>query len=275
MNEIKRFTQSELHGNSLYAQKAVAHSSETHWHEFYEITYYPDATGEAVVNNVQYPITPGTLFLLTPLDFHSANITSTKSSECYKIYFLDNQFEVGLVKYLGNPIILHDVEADSFICSVLKELCSIQPIETDPEYITVKLQNYLLKSLIIKTFKNSGAKNPSQQKNALGDLVKNGITYITSHFSEDPSLDEVAKITGVSPNYFSKIFKSVTGTTFQFYITNLKINYAKQLLAESDFSVSDISSRSGFNNLSNFLRSFKRSCGETPTEYRTNYRASK
>lgn len=275
MNEIKRFTQSELHGNSLYAQRARSNNSETHWHEFYEITYYPDATGETVINNVSYPVSPGSLILLTPLDFHSVNITSSPGGTCFKIYFLDNQFEVGLVKYLSDPIILHNITPNSFLHSVFEELCKIQSGGVEQEYMTVKLQSYLLKSLLIKILKSNGTNAALQPKNISSDLVKQGITYFTSHFSEDPPLNEISRILGVSPNYFSKIFKSVTGTTFQAYTTKLRINYAKQLLEESDFSISDVSTKSGFNNLSNFLRSFKKLCGVTPTEYRSDRRKTK
>ena len=275
MNQIKRFAQSELLGKSLYAQRAVAHNSEIHWHEFYEITYYPDAIGKTVINNTEYPISPGSLILLTPLDFHSVDIESSQSKVCYKIYFLDNQFEVGLAKYLNGPLVLNDLKNDEFICSLLKELCVVASQTKDHEYMTEKLQGYLLKSLIIKILKSCHVENASQPKQMSNDLIKQAITYITSHFSEDPTLNEVADILGVSPNYFSKRFKIVTGTTFQTYITNLKINYAKQLLAESDYPVYEISTKSGFTNLSNFLRTFKRMSNMTPTEYRTNCLISK
>lgn len=232
MNEIKRFTQSELRGNSLYAQKASVHSVDTHWHEFYEITYYPQAVGKTVINNTSYPISPGTLVLMTPLDFHAVDICCTQDETCYKIYFLDNQFEVGLAKYLSDPIILHGIETDDFLFSVLKELCKIQKDMKDNEYTTVKLQGYLLKTLIIKILQRRGDLARAS-KNVSGNLVKQGITYITSHFAEDPSLNEVASALGVSPNHFSKVFKAVTGTSFQWYVTHLRIQYAKQLLVES------------------------------------------
>ena len=117
-----------------------------------------------------------------------------------------------------------------------------------------------------------GGDSTVRPQNASGNLVKQGITYITAHFAEDPSLSEVAASLGVSPNYFSKIFKTITGTSFQAYVTNLRINYAKQLLNESDVSVSEIATMSGFNTLSNFLRTFKSVCGVTPSEFRTTTR---
>ena len=270
MNRIKRFTQSELHGYPLYAKTAVAHSFETHWHEFYEITYYPDAVGETVINNTVYPISPGTLILMTPLDFHAMDITANDQT-CYKIYFLDNQFEVELAKELSDPIILHDVYENDFMYAVLNELCKIQKSGKVEEYTTAKLQEYLLKSLVIQILQRSGGATV-HSKNASSNLVKQGITYITAHFADDPTLSEVADVLGVSPNYFSKIFKTVTDTSFQAYVTNLRIKYAKQLLVDSDLSVSEIATHSGFNTLSNFLRTFKTVCGTTPSEYRTQHR---
>ena len=70
--------------------------------------------------------------------------------------------------------------------------------------IPLKLQGYLLKTLIIKILQRRGDLARAS-KNVSGNLVKQGITYITSHFAEDPSLNEVASALGVSPNHFSKV----------------------------------------------------------------------
>ena len=86
---------------------------------------------------------------------------------------------------------------------------------------------------------------------------------------KDISLDSVAQAVSISPYYFSKLFKEETGTNFSDYLTELRINRAKQLLDEDpDRNIKEISIESGYSNPNYFSRIFKKWTGSTPTERR-------
>lgn len=92
--------------------------------------------------------------------------------------------------------------------------------------------------------------------------------YIEGHYLDSISLTEVAELVGMSDSAFSHFFKNKTGTTFIDYLNNLRIAKACQLLSETTQTVSEVCFNSGFNNVSNFIRMFKKRKQYTPNEYR-------
>ena len=93
--------------------------------------------------------------------------------------------------------------------------------------------------------------------------------YLNSHFNKDISLDMVSEKIGLSPQYFSKIFKEGYGINFIDYITDMRLNYSKVLLNSSDKSINEISSSVGYSDANYFCRIFKKNIGITPGQYRS------
>ena len=71
--------------------------------------------------------------------------------------------------------------------------------------------------------------------------------------------------------YFCKLFKQQQGVTIHQYVTNFRINKAKEMLAYSKLSVNTISAKVGFKNSLTFIRAFERAEKMTPSEYRSYY----
>lgn len=92
--------------------------------------------------------------------------------------------------------------------------------------------------------------------------------YIDEHYSDGVSLEEVALATGISRYYVSHLFKELMNTTFVGYVNELRLNRAAMLLVTTDSPIIEIASLSGFNNLSNFNRTFKMYFDRTPSAYR-------
>ncbi len=92
--------------------------------------------------------------------------------------------------------------------------------------------------------------------------------YIQRHYSINLSTDLICKKFSCSKSYFSHSFKSHTGQSFREYLTNIRLNYAKQLLEHSNLSITQISSSIGFNDSNYFSNVFKRKIGISPLLYR-------
>lgn len=92
--------------------------------------------------------------------------------------------------------------------------------------------------------------------------------FIENNYQEPIKLNDAAALVNMSESAFSHFFKKKTNSTFIDYITNLRIAKACQLLAETSHTVAEICYTCGFNNLSNFIRIFKKKKGSTPNEYR-------
>ena len=95
--------------------------------------------------------------------------------------------------------------------------------------------------------------------------------YLMQHFTEEISLEEVAALANMSPQSFCRFFKHCTRKTFLAFLNELRVGYACRLISENRYNISEIGYKSGFNNLSNFNRQFKRVMGKTPSAYRREY----
>ena len=93
--------------------------------------------------------------------------------------------------------------------------------------------------------------------------------YIERNYAKTVNLSEVASLVSMSDSAFSHFFKKRTNISFKDYLTNVRISHACQLLTKTTHSVAEICFACGFNNLSNFIRIFKKKKGSTPSDYRT------
>ena len=95
--------------------------------------------------------------------------------------------------------------------------------------------------------------------------------FIAKNYMDEIRLNTLADIAGMSPSAFSRFFKLHTGRNLSEYIIEMRLGYASRMLVDTAKSVAEISFQSGFNNLSNFNRIFKKKKGCSPSEFRENY----
>ncbi len=99
-------------------------------------------------------------------------------------------------------------------------------------------------------------------------IITRAQEYIRQNFRKDISLEEVARAVGISPYYFSKLFKEEAGMNFTEYLTGIRIETAKRLLSVGELSIKQVCVDSGYSNPNYFSRIFKKWVGITPTEFR-------
>ena len=98
--------------------------------------------------------------------------------------------------------------------------------------------------------------------------IQMAIGYIQEHFAENLTVNVLAEHYGMSPNYFSSMFQKEMSRSAVNYITELRINQARELLYHSELSVVDISKKVGYEDSQYFFRVFKKYLGMTPLQYR-------
>ncbi|HUC91088.1 MAG TPA: AraC family transcriptional regulator [Paenibacillus sp.] len=92
--------------------------------------------------------------------------------------------------------------------------------------------------------------------------------YIRERFTEEVSLEEVADFVHLNPHYFSKVFKQQVGETFIDFVTRLRIDMAKSLIASDRLSLKEVCFAVGYKDPNYFSRVFKKITGVSPSEYR-------
>jgi AraC-like DNA-binding protein len=99
------------------------------------------------------------------------------------------------------------------------------------------------------------------------DRLMKVMHFINSKYLKKIELDKVAEVANLHPSAFCRFFKQKTGKSLSGFVNDMRISYACRLLIEAKMSVSQICFESGFNNLSNFNRTFKKHTGFTPSDY--------
>jgi two-component system response regulator YesN len=95
--------------------------------------------------------------------------------------------------------------------------------------------------------------------------------YIQEHYMEPLTLEELGDVVGFSGSYFSTVFRKETGKTFLEYLTEIRIEEAKQILIETSLTIESVSQEIGMNDYKRFSKIFRKQTGITPKEYRNLY----
>ncbi len=100
-----------------------------------------------------------------------------------------------------------------------------------------------------------------------GDRLTRVMHFISTNYQYTVKLEKVAEMAHLHPSAFCRFFKEKTGKSLMEYVNDMRVSYACKLIIEGKQTVSQICFEVGFNNLSNFNRTFKKQTGFTPTEY--------
>ena len=102
---------------------------------------------------------------------------------------------------------------------------------------------------------------------AYSEYVKSAIAYTVDNYAFIESLTEVADYVNINADYFCRLFKAETGSTYNSYLTNCRIQKAVELLTNTDLKVYEVAEKVGYSNLSYFSRVFKKVMGVNPFFY--------
>ncbi len=249
------------------SHRSLKRKSELHWHDYIEMELITSGEGEQRLNGKSFRLQRGTVSIIRLTDCHSV---TPKNNLRFINFSLDERLLYedvlralsSLNKELCvqiNPSDFHTLEGISLLC--LNEAGKEKP---NKKYIKT-----LLKALFVKLFEAADIRCEESSKDSTRlTPIRRSIEYIHSHFRENPSLSEVAKIAGYNPSHFSVVFRKETGETYSKYLNSLKLDYAKELLGYTDLKFEEISLECGFTSYANFLRVFKEKNGASPSEFK-------
>lgn len=139
----------------------------------------------------------------------------------------------------------------------------LKPIDPDEVREVIEQAVLLLNQSEIQT-----SLEVEQETGSRHAMAKRIEQYLSEHYMQDLSLEEVAEAFGLNPNYFSGLVKSLTGETFSKTLANVRIERAKVLLRDVDLNVYDVAEMVGYKTPSYFTQVFKAQVGVGPEQYR-------
>ncbi|HWJ80461.1 MAG TPA: AraC family transcriptional regulator, partial [Niallia sp.] len=128
-------------------------------------------------------------------------------------------------------------------------------------YIQLQQETTRLLENMVQTFQE-------QTDRTEADVIHQLKQYILDHSQEDISLESLAKKVGLSPIYISKIFKEKQGINYIDFLTECRIEKAKELIRDTDKSIKEITFEVGYHDPNYFSKVFKKLCQVSPKEYR-------
>ncbi|MBR4710957.1 MAG: helix-turn-helix transcriptional regulator [Clostridia bacterium] len=131
------------------------------------------------------------------------------------------------------------------------------------------LQAYAL--LAAQFVEASTADEEDDQRSIDPEIMNMAINYLSDHYMEDITLDEVAAFTGYSKYYFSRAFKNYFSISYSDYLLVKRINAAVNLLIHTDKPIGEVAKEAGFGSIATFNRVFRQHKKCTPTRYRAIY----
>ncbi|MCM2372635.1 AraC family transcriptional regulator [Aporhodopirellula aestuarii] len=115
---------------------------------------------------------------------------------------------------------------------------------------------------------------PEEQKQSFRELTP-AIEFIESNFTQSISMKEMAARAGLSATHFNQRFRELLRMTPTQFLLARRVEHARRLLTQTDYSVADVSNATGFYDQSHFTKRFREVTGLTPLAYRKNFRAAK
>ncbi len=131
--------------------------------------------------------------------------------------------------------------------------------------LTLELLQFLAKSNDYKLL--AGEFYKAEIHDFTSDRLTKVMHYLNSTYLKKVELEKVAEVANLHPSAFCRYFKEKSGKSLSEFVNDMRIGYACRLIIEGKMSVTQICYESGFNNLSNFNRIFKKHTGFTPTLY--------
>lgn len=253
--------------------------NQSHFHDYYEIYYLLDGKRRYFINHTIYNVEPFDVILVNKGDVHMAQSPEPglRHVRCL-ITFSDSLLDgLGpafdknfLMKVFENKQ-LHVPESmqNSFNMLLHKAESKINNDDIFSSY-TSKL-NFLELLVILNKLSTKNPYPLIDNLTVYEDRIQDVCHYICNYYNEPITLEQMARIAFMSPTYFSKKFKRVTGFGFKEYLNNIRIKMATNLLMETQYSITEIASYCGYHDSNYFGDVFKKIVGVSPNRYRKDH----
>ena len=241
---------------------------QIHWHEFCEMEYVISGTGSQILNGVTHPLEKGSLYFINPSDFHEIIVEKENPVELYNVKLSETLIRDELYHklYSNEKENITVLSGQNFI-DVENDFKLLLNEYNNARMFKEILITDLIEKILITIIRNGSSNNTSNsiiEPKYLQHHVYKSLIYIQNNFQKNITLEEMANLSHISPNYFSELFHKTVGCSFQNYLQNLKLRNALILLKNTKLTASEICERSGFNSYAHFSRLFKQKYGYSP-----------
>ncbi len=245
-----------------------------HWHDYFEIFLIIEGSVTHIVNGIIQQLDEGTLVFIRPGDVHKyickeekvrfLNLAISKQTMYRLMDYLGSAFNKN--KMLGSILPPSVKVSDKFKRKMLKNFQKVNTLSSDKiSGFKLFMRAYLME-IITSCFltDDEASENDDNIPEWLSDVCKQ--MYIKENFVAGNK--RMVELSGKSREYLSRSLKKYMNTSLSDYVYNIRLEYASNMLKNSNMSISEICDDCGFDNLSYFYRKFNERYGSTPSAFR-------
>lgn len=247
-----------------------------HWHDELEIIYVKSGFLTVNISGENYIGKPGDAFVVSPGNLHFMG-SQTGTVDYFTFLFplkyiafrSDDMLDDKLIEPLNSGHLMISPEIKDTVKEQCEQLARVYAAEIDKS--ESKITSQIRKKIILLQFihelwkKGFIVENDTTGRNT---VEKEMVSYIQQNYMGKILLREFGEQFHLSEKYISRYFKEHFHITLSQYVTYLRLEHAKQMLQETDISVTEVAMQSGYQNISYFIRSFKKTYGVSPLKYR-------
>ena len=247
-----------------------------HWHDELEIIYVKSGFLTVNISGENYIGKPGDAFVVSPGNLHFMG-SQTGNVDYFTFLFplkyiafrTDDMLDDKLIEPLNSGHLMISPEIKDTVKEQCEQLAGVYAAEIDES--ESKITGQIKKKIILLQFihelwkKGFIVENDTTGRNT---VEKEMVSYIQQNYTGKILLREFGEQFHLSEKYISRYFKEHFHITLSQYVTYLRLEHAKQMLQETDISVTEVAMQSGYQNISYFIRSFKKTYGVSPLKYR-------
>lgn len=248
-----------------------------HRHDFFEVLYLLKGSGFHVIDGNKYEIKPPCVFFMSPGQAHKLELSNDIEGYIFiftsDFYLLNRTNQNSLIEFpffytihQDNPPLLLENKSDIlFLESLFKQ--GISEINCPGDYTSEMIRSLL--DLILTSCASRYPINETSLNKGKGQiLVKRFFHLLEENHQKNLSLNDYAKLIGITPNHLTQTVKLLTGKTSSQIIKSKQLLEIKRLLVHTSLNVSEIANQLHFEDQSYFTKFFKRETGLTPLQYR-------
>lgn len=239
-----------------------------HYHDTIEISIVLNGPSHYYINHQHYLVDTGDIIILNPYTLHYEEETDGTSHHLH--LGIDNFQFLGYEKNVipvESPIIRS--QHSNYFKQLIERLLNEKKEAHLYQEMAIQLLTTDLLILILREIEKQKLPiHPMNQKEKDKTILANSIKYyLETHHSEDISLESLSSSMYISPTYMSKLFKQETGESPINYLIKIRMEKAKELLVQDQFSIKEIADLVGYQDAYHFSKLFKKYTGMSPSEY--------
>ncbi|MHB8962175.1 MAG: helix-turn-helix domain-containing protein [Saccharofermentanales bacterium] len=232
-------------------------------HPFWELTYVDSGALSNKIGDMEYVMSTGSIMLCLPNRFHSQS-----AADSGHVRYLTATFDMEFCEpELFDGIVF---EADDYLKNLLSAIITENRgsmIYSD-DLILCYLKELIIALIRIRKIERClKISHPAVRKTMENKIAAQAAEYVRNHLNKPLTVQEIARSIPVSESYLSTVFRRSTGGSLSRYISELKLEHAKELLLTGRFSVTEIAEALGYSNVHYFSTQFKKVFLITPTQY--------